>query len=64
MQRPESGQGGGNVKIDVEVNYDGMFEDCAGSRARITIVSTVQNGFGNGENADGRLRDDLAECAV
>ncbi len=55
---PESKQGGGK-RLDVEVNLDG-----------IRIALEAEQGFGKNKQkqaikeADGRLRDDLADCAV
>lgn len=56
--KPESAQGGGK-RLDVEVSYEG-----------ITIALEAEQGYSTAKkasalkDADARLRDDLAECAV
>ena len=56
--RPESGQGGGK-RLDVEVSYDGVKIALEAEQGTTTtkIASAIKD-------ADGRLRDDLADCAV
>lgn len=56
--RAESGQGGGR-RLDVEISYDGVKIALEAEQGTTTtkIASAIKD-------ADGRLRDDLADCAV
>ena len=56
--RAESGQGGGK-RLDVEISYDGVKIAIEAEQGTSTtkIASAIMD-------ADGRLRDDLADCAV
>ena len=56
--RAESGQGGGK-RLDVEISYDGVkiALEAEQGTSKTKIASAIKD-------ADGRLRDDLADCAV